>query len=29
MNFQNAISYNNFVRLSESYYTTVVKNLSG
>ena len=27
--FQNAISCKNFVRLSESYYTTVVKNLSG
>ena len=29
MNFQNAIPCKNFVRLSESYYTTVVNNLSG
>ena len=29
MNFQNVISCKNFVRLSESFYTTVVNNLSG
>ena len=29
MNFQNTISSKNFVRLSESFYTTVVNNLSG